>query len=120
MSTFSRHLRPAVTDGVHHRPQFGSPPHHEHFTSIELLTARAANSASRSLRAPVNFHRYKFRDTFAVAHHHLGEFETDLIKRCLERRQRRLAATPLARQMTVSFVLMSPSTLTRLKLRLTA
>ena len=66
-------------------------------------------------------------NAFAVAHNHLGQFEADVIQRGLENRAnllriaRTLAsfwfpASPFASTSTVSFVLMSPSTVMRLKL----
>ena len=37
------------------RPQFGSPPNHAHFVSVELATASAARRASVSVAAPLTW-----------------------------------------------------------------
>ncbi len=101
------------------RPQFGSPPHQLVFTSTELHTARQATSASASFAAPLTstvttrlvpspsrtIIRAKANATSLTA---AWNTAIDLASSVL------FPAMPLASRITVSLVLMSPSTLIRL------
>ena len=109
------------------RPQFGSPPFHEDFTSALLQTASATFFASRCVRAPFTFTVTNFvtrspSRTTALASSSITHFSAS--RNCLQAEPLRRAAgiplAPFASTITVSLVLMSPSMVIRLKLSSTA
>ena len=109
------------------RPQFGSLPFHEHFTSFEFATARATRSASRFEAAPRTWTSTSF---VTRSPSETMRFANSSITSVRASRNSALPSPPLvivlfpawpfAMTMTVSFVLMSPSTVMRLKERSTA
>ncbi len=97
------------------RPQFGSPPAHAHLTSVEFAIASAASFASRAEAAPSTWTSTSL-DTPSPSFTIIRASATATCSSAAERisSDGRTPDAPFASAITVSFVLMSPSTVMRL------